>query len=391
MKSCDVVVVGAGFLGVQTALRLSQNGFSVTLFSSDEIPLSSCFESLGVLWPGLNDPPTRSHVAHGPEVATYLNDFCAKGVESFLSAFPQLEKQNNLWFKAPCYRVAMQKFEQEELQKAQELGFDLKSTATKEIFEEKHSSLIMADFPSFQEKVVSALLENNVTIFHEKVLSIDESTSGCVVQSEHEQTKCEVAVLANGLQIKTLLPKYNSILIPMSDICFEYQCKTYKKFDPITFRAANGHVAVSFFQDENKLTTLKISGPRFLLPQAGAGVILDKDDLNPRLLNNIHKYTEQIFTMVSLVLGYRNPDLFFIDFPLTKKNMFLGLDCYPCDELPLVGEFGKLGRILGCTGFLATSFSAGSLGAKILTDMICHQKSDDLHPRLQPRRFIQLR
>ena len=48
-----------------------------------------------------------------------------------------------------------------------------------------------------------------------------------------------------------------------------------------------------------------------------------------------------------------------------KKSYKIKLDCHPCDELPLVGEFGKLGKIIGLAGFLGTGFSAGVFGAKI--------------------------
>ena len=172
----------------------------------------------------------------------------------------------------------------------------------------------------------------------------------------------------------------------MSDILIEYECAAPKKLEPLAFRASNGHIAVSLFSNENK-SMLKISGPRFLLPQAGVGLVLNKENITPAILSNVKKFHEQIFSILSSYYGYNSVELFLKEHPFVQTNYGAHVDCHPCDELPLVGEFGKLGKILGCTGFLATGFSAGAWGAKIICDLICQQKSSALHARLQPRRF----
>jgi hypothetical protein len=387
MEKCDIVIVGAGFFGTCTALLLSQQGYSVTLLTEGKKPLNSCLHSLGVLWPSLNDPPTRADVAHGHEVACYLNNFCHLGIEFFLKKF--VDSGAKYWKKAACLRVGMQSFEQEELQKAKNLGFNLQNTKLKEIYLEKQSAYICQNTLLFQEKMTKNLEKNNVKLINEKVVSLLEKQSECTVTCETHTLQSEIVVLANGVQISSLFPKYKSILVPMSDVLVEYECESTKKLKPLTFRASNGHLAASILSIKNK-TTLKISGPRFLLPHAGVGLVLNKDNITPAILSNVKKFHEQVFLILSMHYGYKNVEQFLKEFPFVQTNYAAFVDCHPCDELPLVGEFGKLGKVLGCTGFLATGFSAGALGAKIIDDLICQEKSLDLHSRLKPRRFYKI-
>lgn len=388
MNSTDIAIIGAGFFGTCAALLLSKQGYSVTLFTEEKKPLDSCLHSLGVLWPSLNDPPTRAHVAHGHDVALYLNQFCQLGVDFFSTYFIQNNKLD-YWVKSPCLRIGIQDFEQEELEKAKNLGFGLKNTLHKEIYEEQYPSYICTNALAFQQHVIKMLELQNVAIRSQKVTSLTERQNEALVHFEKESLKCEIIILAQGVGISNLLPKYKSILVPMSDILIEYECATQKMCPPVTLRASNGHVAASLFSKEDK-KHLKITGPRFLLPQAGVGLVFNKENITPATLANVKKFHEQVFTILSLRYGYNSVENFLKDFPFELANYSAHVDCHPCDELPLVGEFGKLGKVLGCTGFLATGFSSGVWGAKIVEDLITTQKSSALHKRLQPRRFIRL-
>ncbi|MES2615326.1 MAG: FAD-dependent oxidoreductase [Bdellovibrionota bacterium] len=380
----DVAIIGSGFFGACTALLLAEQGYSVTLITQGRKPLDSVLNSLGVLWPSLNDPPTRADVAHGHDVACYLNNFCQLGIEFFCQHF--LPLLDNIWQKSTCLRVGVQNFEQEELEKAKNLGFGLKTTNKKEIYLENNSAYICTQPVLFQEKFIKLLQKNNVQILNEAASAITEERAGCTVTLTSCVLKSEIIVLANGVQISSLLPKYKSILVPMSDVLIEYECATQKSCSPVTLRASNGHVAASLFLKENK-TVLKITGPRFLLPQAGVGLVLNKEDIQSKSIDSVQKFHKQIFSILSSYYKYPSVDSFLADFPFQQTNYFVSVDCHPCDELPLVGEFGKLGKILGCTGFLATGFSSGVWGAKIIYDLICQDKSLDLHARLKPRRF----
>ena len=370
MQQSDVLILGSGFFGVTTAYLLSKKGVSVTLISQESEILSSLNHSLNVFWPSLNDPPTRTHVAHGEEVASYLNDFCSHGIDFFHSLF-SLEKVS---CSAPCLRVGLQEFEQEELIKAQKLGFGLTQTEEKSIFTEKNNTLLFTEPQLVQDKA----------------LHIKETQTQCTVTTKENSYESEIVVLGNNLFIGNLYPKYKNILVPMSDILTHYECHSEHTWPSVTFRAFNGHVAASFTQNKNNVVTLKVTGPRFMLPGAGVGVELKKELLNQKTLDDIKKFHHQIFKILSLYFKFSSVEEFLKKCPFQQKDFFVTTDCHPCDELPLVGEFGKLGKVLGCTGFLATGFPAGVWGAKIIHDLILTEKSENLHPRLKPRRFYKI-
>lgn len=65
----------------------------------------------------------------------------------------------------------------------------------------------------------------------------------------------------------------------------------------------------------------------------------------------------------------------------------MGVDCLPCDELPVLGELGTQGRILGGTGWLGCGWSAGFRSAQIIADLVVHGKSEKLLPLLKPLRW----
>jgi glycine/D-amino acid oxidase-like deaminating enzyme len=384
----DVSIVGSGFFACFTALLLAEQNYSVTLLTNNKPILSSVTNSLSVLWPTLNDPPTRADNAHGHEVACYLNDFCHFGIEFFKTKYQNLFQ--NFWFEVPCLRVGIQNFEMEELEKAKQLGFGLASTNNKNIYQEKNSAYICKNIPLFQKEVEQLILSKNIQIISDKLEKVEENQTGCEIFSFSDKSSnkisSELVVFANGHQISKFLPKFKPILIPMSDILFEYTCSSSKKISPVVLRASNGHIAVSIYQESENIH-LKVTGPRFMLPQAGVGLILKREDITNQVLQNLRNFHNQIFNVLSIYYAYSSTDEFLIDFPFQFNNYYLSDDCYPCDELPLLGEFGKFGKILGGTGFLATGFSAGIWSAKIIDDLISKQDSQNLHSRLKPRRL----
>jgi hypothetical protein len=65
------------------------------------------------------------------------------------------------------------------------------------------------------------------------------------------------------------------------------------------------------------------------------------------------------------------------------------LGTLPCDELPLLGEFGSHGRLLGNVGWIGVESSAALPAAEIICDLIeqGRSKGHRLHPQLSPKRF----
>lgn len=388
----DVTIVGAGPFSCFTALLLAQNEMQVCLvYPKQTNPMDSFLASLSACWPSLNDPPTRAEVAHGHEVARYLHQFCMKGLIFFKDVLlPMFEEQDN-WHSSDCFRIGIKDFEIAELFDAYKLGFGLRSTDQENIYLEEYSSYLCLDKDRFKNKIVKSLEKNNVTLISSAAMKLIESQSKCTLELENTTSiSSEIVILGNSLDISKILPKFEKILIPMSDCLFEYECDDihHLNFLPISFRASNGHICGVLFSYNNKIQ-LKISGPRFLLPGAGAGLNLTKVEMDKKIFQTIEKYHQEVvFEILANKLKFSSKGEFLNKFPVSLFSKKILVDCYPCDELPIVGEYGKLGRILGNTGWLATGFSSGAWAAKIMCDLVLNEKSSDLHPRLQPRRFF---
>ncbi|MGY3802585.1 FAD-dependent oxidoreductase [Pigmentibacter ruber] len=390
-ESYDIVIVGAGPYACFSALFLSQQNFKIAIIHPENTePLDTFIHSLQICWPSLNDPPTRANVAHGNDVAKYLQEFCANGANIFFQNILNIldEKQN--WQQLPCYRIGMQDFEYQELEEASKLGFNLSSTDDPKVFKELFNSLQCLNAEKFKKTMLDYLQENKVKFIKSRVKDISEKNDGCTIILENKmKLNAEVIILANALKISEILNKYKEILIPMSDCLLEYSFyfKDIIFSNPISFRAANGHFAGTIFQRDQNIF-MKFTGPRFLLPSAGAGIYLDESKITQENWEKIINYHSKVI-LSFLKTHFEFPFLNNIDelnMYLIKKNILV--DCYPCDELPLLGEFGKLGKILGNTGWLATGFSAGVWAAYITHELIMHEKSYFLHSRLHPRRFF---
>ncbi|KAB8036868.1 FAD-dependent oxidoreductase [Silvanigrella paludirubra] len=385
----DVIIVGAGAFSCFSALLLKQKGMNVAVvYSENTSPMESFLQTLNTCWPSLNDPPTRAEVAHGHEVALYLHEFCIKGLNYFKETLlPLIEDQNN-WLEADCFRIGAKDFEVEELVDAFNLGFGLKKTENASVFKEDKSSLICLNSKLFQENIIKSLAKNNVTLIPYDVIKLEERQSKCILELKNNSIiESEIVVLGSSLNIAKIMPKFQSILIPMSDSLFEYELDNPEnsQFKPINLRASNGHICASVFNQKDKIK-IKLSGPRFLLPGAGAGFDLTKKELDNKVFQNIEKYHREIvFNLIANLIPNHN---IFINKSVELISKKILVDCYPCDELPLLGEYGKLGRILGNTGWLATGLSSGSWAASIICELILNEKSLELHSRLHPRRLF---
>lgn len=389
-QSYDIVIVGAGPFACFSAFYLCQQNFNIALVYPEHTNILETFQnSLRVCWPSLNDPATRAEVAHGHEVAGYLQQFCGNGVNLFAQTIIRTLAEEENWVPAPCYRLGLQDFEQQELAEALKLGFALTATADPAVYKENFQSLICLDPDKFRNSMINYLKSNKVKFIQARVEELTETQKNCKLKlSNQQQIEAEITILGNSLNISKLLTNYKEILIPMSDCLMQYKIKasSTKPFLPLTFRASNGHICGSITQKEDEIF-LKLSGPRFLLPGAGAGIFLTTEEISSHVWINILKYHQNIilpFLTKHLNLSYFEK---IEDLNAFLTHKLLLVDCYPCDELPILGEFGKLGKILGNTGWLATGFSAGVWGSFIIQELVTQEKSLFLHSRLHPRRL----
>ncbi len=206
-ESYDIAIIGAGPFACFCAFFLCQQNLRIALIYPEKTqPFGAFSHSLQVCWPSLNDPPTRADVAHGHEVAKYLQQFCSNGLNLLAQNIIKTLNEEDNWLLSSCFRFGLQDFERQELAEAVKLGFNLNPTATNSIFKEKNDSFICFQPKKFAHSFVNSFQRNNVSFIQETVLELNESQLNCsLLLSNQRKINAEVTILGNSLNIADLL------------------------------------------------------------------------------------------------------------------------------------------------------------------------------------------
>ncbi|NBW82089.1 FAD-binding oxidoreductase, partial [bacterium] len=288
-----------------------------------------------------------------------------------------------------CLRIGTLPHETEELNRACELNLGLeKSNFSRHIFTDTCDSLVHVA-PNKSQSIT--LNKKYFSSVQAKVVSVAESQEGCTaILDSGEKISSEMVILANSFRISELEPWLKEMLVPMSDIetfwHSNIRCSTTDK--PITLRASSGHVAAALIPEEIRggtcTWTIKLSGPRFMLPRAGVGIDLCGKPVDESFALKIKDWLKtQLLPSLSNVLPHLPTQLL----ELELAHARFGVDCLPCDELPILGDLGQSGRILASTGWLGCGWSASFQSASILCEIIETGRSARLAPLLRPRRW----
>ena len=390
-KKSDVLIVGAGPLGWSCAQLLAAQGISTLIVDpniSDNTPLWAT-QGLGIFWPSLNDPPTRAVVAHGLDMAVWLQNFCRLGSESSGDFFHKAALR-----KIRCVRLGLASHEVRELNQAYTLNLGLKaaeSSAGAQFFEESFPAFLVDETNTRDAFSMRRL--KDLGHCRERVVSITEGKDGCTVLLGNNQShECEIVILANGYQIAELVPWVKEMLVPMSDVYSEWSsnlaCPDH--CEPLAVRTASGHVAALFIpqasaQGHGYTWTVRLTGPRFLLPSAGAGVDLSGNPVSDSLSEKINEWLRTSFLPVMTQVLQTSHPAEGIKLKLNRARF--GVDCLPCDELPILGELGSQGRILASTGWLGCGWSASLQAASVMCELIEKGSSPRLAGLLKPSRW----
>lgn len=386
----EVVVIGAGPLGWACSHFLTKKSIRTCLIDSETAHAAPewMHRGLGVFWPSLNDPPTRAVVAHGPDMANFLQDFCLRG----RSRAPDLLGTSSVR-EARTLRIALEPHELVELQKAAKnhLGLAESEENNQQIFTEKANAWVLtSEGKSFLKSNQSSYL----TTVQGTVTTLEDSIDGCrILCADGSSFTSEMVIVATGHRIPQLEPWLTQMLIPMSDILSIWSTNLPASNDkqPLALRTSSGHVACVFIPEKNSTGAcswvLKMTGPRFLLPQAGAGVDLSQNIPDELLKIQIETWLKK--NLIPKVAPFISEKDFAADkkIEIKLKHIGFGVDCLPCDELPMLGELGRQGRVLSATGWLGCGWSAGFEAAAILSEIIHSGQSSGLKPLLRPQRW----
>lgn len=390
-KNYDVVVVGGGPMGWCTAQILTQSSVRALLIEPRPMtPYPPWMDAgLGVFWPSLNDPPTRALVAHGAETSEWLQDFCDQGKNFAVSYLGQscTESLN-------AFRIGVEEHEINELRIAadKKLGLVEVPHLGMGIFKETSDCGVLVS------RLGQTLKPSPTTAptKQARVIAVEESQDFCLVTLDTgERLTCEIVVLATGHELSELCPWLSPMLVPMADIKTEWNTNLAANEGQSAFalRTSNGHVAALFRTRQTQLGkwewSISLTGPRFLLPRAGAGLgdtsSLAVHSITPKIEAWMRqKLIPSVPRVLLNKLGQcdeRSP------LNLILEKIETGVDCLPCDELPVLGELGTQGRVLGGTGWLGCGWSAGFQSARVIVDLILKGRSEKMHSLLKPRRW----
>lgn len=384
VKSADVCILDAGFTSCLVALLLAKQGVRVTLVQPETTVCPELQSRLPICWPSLNDPPTRAVVAHTLEVAQFLNNFCRHGVEFFERTLsPMLSLKSKKISKV--WRVGFEQHEKIELNNAVDLNLLEKNEHNERLFYESGYGLYLNNTDTLSALETALTQEPLITVLKKQIFKIEKPDDICVSTCEDGFKIASELVICNDFTVvKRLFPKFIDVLAPMSDIVFHTSLLNESKTTAtIAARSSNGHAAGCLHATSTAID-LWLSGPRFLLPQSGANILLERDSLTDDLKKRLVSFHEtHLLKEFSGVLPNLKAFATELNF-----SAFIDHDCWPCDELPVFGELGLAGRALGSAGWLATHLSAGSAVAQALTDFVLTGKNKRIHPLLDPRRLF---
>jgi|JFJP01.1.fsa_nt_gi hypothetical protein len=354
-----IVIIGASPLSIYLGLILKKHSIPFKII--DRRPsLPTSWMTEGTWWPAPLDPPTRIQVAHGPEIKTYLLEFYKKSLKNFRSQIPE-----SFFQEIPCVRRAFEDFEIREMEKC---GYKHKNTYGTTIDYKENVGLICTKAQAFQNWIESELKDH--MIFNETLQNIEESTSNVMLQYQNTTQKADIVILAGGREAQKFFPHLKNVLASVKNRQDKYHfIGTGLQFENEMVRAYRG-----------------ASGNWTLSMRYGKS----RDD------KEINLEDCQSLTTTGPTYFSHNEDktlhFFKTKFRFFDKYVRVSTRTYqeiwPCDELPLLGEFGHHGRILGSCGWLGTGVTAQYQASLILWDILKTGRSSDLHPLLTPRRFL---
>lgn len=255
-----------------------------------------------------------------------------------------------------------------------------------------------------------------------RVVGLGESSTGCALAlDDGSSVSTEMVVLGSGVRISELLPEYAETLVPMSDglhglgwgtdatggvpgsIPFPSGKHVHKETteELLCWRASSGHAAGVILARgpgaaQGRTGWARFSGPRFLLPGAGAGINFLKSGANEARskLGSLFGFQKSaLLPMAAKAARVQGLDAFlpdaleYVKSRDTSDFSLLGVDSLPCDELPLLGELGRWGRVLGGAGWLGCGYSAGWKTGSVLAEMVASGTCSDALGFLSPRRL----
>ncbi len=375
-----VIVIGGGVTGLSTAMHLEQLGVTGGMLIAEGSGVSAL--AAGSFQGAQADNFTRLITAHGEEFA---REFWAFGERAFDAVANFLLKTRVKMKRGRRLRFVVSPEELVEVEEAVEAlqGAGFASTLRKPQADEALTGRVLAiqddgDRSGYvAAKEFIAALENSCSWpkKNTKVTTIKSDASGVsVFLADGSELRTETVVLANHVNIGTHIPALREAFVPIADQYLLLRCdKLPKNWQKPGFSLSCFHGyewGLSLGSD-----ALAWGGGRFLRPLAGIGA--DKAVVDEKVTKYLLNAIEKTFA------GVKSQDL-------RIEAAFAGLDCRPCDELPIIGPMFGDERILMAAGYSGTGLTLGFYAGKCLAELLTSGRSPSLPHRLWPQRLRSL-
>jgi glycine/D-amino acid oxidase-like deaminating enzyme len=373
----DVAVIGQGITGLSSLYHLQKAGIRrVALFSP--INSASSWASAGMLSGGVADNFTRLSHARSVDFAKKYWDF---GHKSYQSLVHFLDSNKVPWQQNTRLRMSTSPHEDQEMAEAhkqlQDAGFSVALTSSLKEWVLPKIKLIQHEGQTGgyvdPHQLKQSLLRASSAKSIEKRIAKVSVSKDCVELIDETGAKynAEFVVLANHLGIADFLPDLKDALVSVEDQWLQIQLDTpvHQSLVGTSFSFNHGYVWGVFAAVDR----VHIGGARFLRPMAGIG-----------------SHTAVLDDKVKSFLQDYLRDQLGVTSKFKLLSEWAGLDCRPCDELPIIGPMYGQHRLLLGVGYMGYGLTQGFYAGRVLADFVMKGKSELLPVELLPQRLRSL-
>lgn len=374
-KKPDIIIIGAGVAGLSTAFHLKHH-FGIQNVLLFECPEKSVTEAAaGWVSCGQFDNFTRISHAHGAAPAANLWSF---GNLAFTNLMTFAQRFSISHYREDRERLIVSESEmQESIQASRELrenGFNVELSLEQQtnfLSSRVIGRQIEGNSGGFVDPL--ALLKtlknlHGIDAIASQIMLLRENGRHIeVVDSKGNCFQSEIVVVAAHLGTRILLPEIAEAFVPVVTQWIEVQLHNPVNIRPGYAFSANHGYEWGVFKDE---VICRIGGAQFIRKLAGIG--WETAPIDDRITNYLSKQMEMTF------LGAKVKRIL---------RTVAGLDCRPCDELPIVGPMFGSNRILVAGGFMGMGLSQGFQAGQCLAELIATGRSLALPRLIYPERL----
>jgi glycine/D-amino acid oxidase-like deaminating enzyme len=375
----DIAIIGNGITGLSAAYHLMRLGTKKICFFIDKNAKDTTRQSAGLLTVGLLDNISRITHRHGLQTAQEVWDWSCLAYERLIEFclsenIPVKTGERRRWIVS-----------QEELKEAQTAVKIFDTLGYNARLETQNTpnglgSILATQLESKKASILTtsqllSKLSDSCSSFSQfgRATSVMSGTEGITIKdAAGNHFTAEAAIIASGLGTNELVPSVAPFLVSYADQWHTFNVE--RSLEEI------GLVEGSFFSWHHthywggctNHQQIHLGGARFLRPLAG----FEATEANQS--ESIKQHLRESWNSM---------------FPNHKIVSTLGsgsaLDCWPSDELPIIGPIAGEPRILIATGYMGLGLGLGFYAGRCLAELLQGLRPP-LPRKLWPERFRNL-